>query len=102
MTLREVGRCAAPLTVALLLLAAALPTGAQPRPRNANIWNGHDHQPTQRRVLRRERAAGMALSPQQRAAKDAELDRLSHQLGGGHVRPPPAAATPAQEGQFVR
>lgn len=86
---------------ALLLSAAALPAGAEPPARNANVWNGRAHQPTRDGVQRRERAAGVALSPRGQAAKDAELDRLSHQLGGGHVRPP-AAGQPARDGQGAR
>ncbi len=92
MTSRGSGRCAAPLVATLILVAAALPAGAQPPARNANIWNGQAHQPTQGRVLSRERAAGVALPPGQRAAETATLDRLSHGLGGGHVRPPAAGA----------
>lgn len=101
MTVYGVRRRTALPVAALLLVAVASPVGAQPPDRNANIWNGLDHQPAQGRVLRRERAAGVALSPRQRAAKDAELDRLSHKLGGGHVVPP-APDRPAEEGQAVR
>lgn len=93
-------RAALPIS-AFLLLAGALPSGAQPPARNANIWNGHAHQPTRNNVLPRERSAGVAASPQRRANETATLDRLSHRLGGGHVRPP-SAAHPAQEGQAAR
>ncbi|MBN9560558.1 MAG: hypothetical protein J0H14_07495 [Alphaproteobacteria bacterium] len=102
MTSHRTGRRARPLLIAALLLAAPLAAGAQPPARNANIWNGHAHQPRQDNVLRRERAAGVALPPSQRAGESATLDRLSHGLGGGHVRPPNAGANQVQRRQAVQ
>ena len=84
MTSCGTGRCAALLTAAFLLSAATSPAGAEPPARNANIWNGHAHQPTQRNALRRERAAGVALAPRQRAAETAwtALTERAAQMAG--------------------
>lgn len=102
MRMCNVNRGAVLAVMVCLLSVLTLPAGAQQAPaRNANIWNGHDHQPAQDSVQDRERAAGVAMTPQRRAAKDAELDRLSHQLQGGHVHPP-ASDHPTQDGQAVR
>jgi hypothetical protein len=71
----------------LLLLLLALCIGApasadSPRPpaRNANIYNGFDHQPTRSEVQSRERAAGVAPDSAEQAAQNSTVEHLYEEL----------------------
>jgi hypothetical protein len=48
--------------------------------REANIWNGRKHQPTEPQVQQDEQAAGIAASPSQSHSTAVTEDRLNRQL----------------------
>jgi len=69
-----------------LLCVPANAQGVQPPPtRNANIYDGFDHQPTRSEVEARERAAGIS-SNTGRQSSDNSVEQLYQQLmmGTGH------------------
>jgi hypothetical protein len=68
------------LAVALLAAPVAAFAQAQPPTRIDNIWNWHDHQPTETQVQREEKAAGIAPTPSQEWSDAATLSRLYRQL----------------------
>jgi hypothetical protein len=70
-----------------MVLAIALFTGpvaafaqTQSPTRIGNIWNWHDHQPTEAQVQREEKAAGIAPTPSQKASDAATLNQIYRQL----------------------
>ena len=70
------------MVLAVALLAAPVTAFAQAQPprRVSNIWNWHDHQPTETQVQREEKAAGVAPTPSQVAADTATLSQIYRQL----------------------
>jgi hypothetical protein len=64
------------------LLAAPVTAFAQAQPptRVDNIWDWHDHQPTETQVQRKEKAAGIAPTPSQEASDAATLRQIYRQL----------------------
>jgi hypothetical protein len=67
---------------AALILAFSL-TGlsvSMAQPRNGNVQNGLNYQPTQGEVGERERAAGVAPSTERERALDAEMEEINRQL----------------------
>lgn len=70
-----------PATVLVMaLLAAPSAAFAQIPTREGNIWNWHDHQPTESQVQQKERAVGVAPSPSQSASDAATLNQIYRQL----------------------
>jgi len=71
------------LGLLLGLICLSAPAGAQQRPppsRNANIFNGLDHQPTPSEVEGRERQQGVAPDSSQQAAENATIEHLYREL----------------------
>lgn len=70
------------VTMALALLTAPAPTFAQSGvpSREGNIWDWRDHQPTEAAVSRREKAAGIAATPSEKAAGTNSVENLYQQL----------------------
>jgi hypothetical protein len=68
------------LAVALLAAPVTAFAQAQPPTRVGNIWNWHDHQPTETQVQREEKAAGIAQTPSQEASDAATLSQIYRQL----------------------
>jgi small-conductance mechanosensitive channel len=64
--------------MAVLLLAAG-PASAQ-QAREANIWNGRDHEPNPAEVQAQEKSAGVAPDNQQVRQEDEQLQRMARQL----------------------
>jgi hypothetical protein len=69
----------AQLRLTAMALAAALLTAQTPT-RDANIWNGQDHQPTEAQVQQKEQAAGVAPTPSETASSAAAEDRIYQRL----------------------
>ncbi len=67
------------LLVAAVLLAPAVGAYARPR-RNGNEYGFKDHQPTHAGVVRRERRAGVPLSPAQVQRNKGAVQKLDRQL----------------------
>jgi hypothetical protein len=65
--------------VVLAAPAAALAQSGTPA-REANVWDWHDHQPTQAEVSRKEQEAGIAPAPSQRDSNSDAVDELYQQL----------------------
>jgi hypothetical protein len=68
------------LAVALLAAPVAAFAQTQTPTRIDNIWNWHDHQPTEAQVLREEKAAGIAPTASQEASDAATLSQIYRQL----------------------
>jgi hypothetical protein len=71
-----------PTAVLTFAMLAAPATGFsdQVPPREGNIWDWRDHQPTTAQVQKQEKAAGVAPTPSQSASDAATVDRLYRQL----------------------
>jgi hypothetical protein len=68
------------LAIALLTVPAAAFAQTQTPARIDNIWNWHDHQPTEAQVQREEKAAGIAPTASQNASDAATLRQIYRQL----------------------
>lgn len=82
-------------------LVASAPLAAQAQPRNGNIVDGQNRQPTPAEVVPRERAAGVAPGPVQVDRETGAVDQLGKELlqkertdppAPGAVPPPPSTA----------
>jgi hypothetical protein len=73
---------AAALAVALLALpGVAYAQDAAPT-RQANVWNGQHHQPTESDVQQKEKAAGVAPTQSRQDQQAATVHTLNRRLGG--------------------
>jgi hypothetical protein len=68
------------LATALFTAPVAAFAQTQTPIRIGNIWNWHDHQPTEAQVQREEKAAGIAPTPSQKASDVATLHQIYRQL----------------------
>jgi hypothetical protein len=70
------------MVLTFALLAAPTVTFAQSEvpPREDNVWNWRDHQPTEGGVSRKEEAAGVAPTSSQSDSDSAAIDALYRQL----------------------
>ena len=68
------------LLLAVALLSAPAAALAQVPSRVGNIWNWHDHQPTETQVRKEEKAAGVLPNPSQEASDAATLNQIYQQL----------------------
>jgi hypothetical protein len=68
------------LAVTLFGAPVAAFAQAQAPTRIDNIWNWHDHQPTETQVQRQEKAAGIAPTPSQETSDAATLSQIYRQL----------------------
>jgi hypothetical protein len=68
------------LAVTLLAVPVTRFSQAQPPARVGNIWNWHDHQPTETQVQREEKSAGVAPTPSQDSSDAAALSQIYRQL----------------------
>jgi hypothetical protein len=68
------------LLLAVALLSAPAAALAQVPSRVGNIWNWHDHQPTETQVREEEKAAGILPNPSQEASDAATLNQINRQL----------------------
>ncbi len=67
------------LLAAALLLASATAAAGQ-TPRNGDVYNGLNHQPTQAGVVRREDRAGVGASPAHVRRNARTVRQLDHKL----------------------
>jgi len=79
------GRLVGPAVLALALALGLVPLAAYAQsrlvaPREGNIWNWTPHQPTRGATHAREKAARVALPPQQSHHVTREVERLDRQL----------------------
>jgi hypothetical protein len=68
------------ICAAMLVLAVAMPTRADPVVRNGDIWDGRDHDPNPATVHQEERAAGILPSRQREEQLDEEVERTAREL----------------------
>ncbi len=71
------------LTALVLLSAGTLPAGAQqaqPPQRNADTWNGLNHEPVAGKVQAKERNAGIAPDAQRQRGPTDEVEHLDRKL----------------------
>ena len=68
------------LTFALLAAPAATFAQSEVPPREDNVWDWRDHQPTEADVSQKEKAAGIAPAPSQRDSDSAAVDELYQHL----------------------
>jgi hypothetical protein len=68
------------LAVGLLVAPVTGFAQAQPPTRVGNIWNWHDHQPTETQVQREEKEVGIAPTPSQESSDAATLSQMDRQL----------------------
>ena len=57
--------------------------------REGNIWNFQRHEPSAPGVQNAERAAGVALPPEQAQRENQQVEQLERQLTGQQPPPPP-------------
>ena len=88
MTIIRLRMLAAAVLVPLFQVPAASLAQARLPDRQDNIWDWHDHQPTEAQVEQREKAAGVAPSPFQTDSESATLNQIYRRLlehGEGRV-----------------